>query len=1191
MLRYVIEPGVSQLPAGISVETVGREPEAILEALRRTTIGADEEVQTPFGFRRTVYADYTASGRASSIVEDFIRSKVLPCYGNTHTLTTSTARQTTYLRAEAREVIRHHLNATHEDAVIFAGNGSTGAAHLLVQTLDRAAFNIGSRGAKFSESRRDMHYREDRWGSGECTLCGVRMKSATVYQAHQHSEAHRARLRAAEEGTDSTGAHAAQPRRRRVVVLADGLLHHSSSLPFRELLPQYPLSSPACLDAFSGGSWRAAAPLEGFGGAAASGTGPRGAVEMELSNLPTDRQTGLLDETQFQNRLEALRAWQTCHLAEDSGCEATLKAGPAGELVVICVLAAASNVTGLCADVPKLTGLARKVLPGVIVCWDFAAAAGHRPCNLNPPGDAAASVDAAFFSPHKLWGGPGSVGVLAVKKRLLCNAVPAVPGGGVVFYVSLASHSYIQNSEEREEAGTPNIVGCIRAGLVFHLMDQVPSGAVQAREERMLDRVLAGWSTHRNIEILGPAGYGGDAGPVRTGVLSFMIRYGNARPGLYLHYNFVVALLNDLFGIQARGGCACAGPYAQWLLGIDGELSIEFEQCLLRTAQEVLRPGFVRVGVHWAMSEEDVEVLISAVRWVADHGWRFLAAYTFDRETGEWLHRLDVPERRRVWLSSVKVMEQVAGPIADLETSLGIGATSAPRGADKLVASANASLKEAYSSAQVALSSAKWPALNAEFGHLLWFALPADVASTLRSAQPDKPQVLSGESVFAAGQLSARPEHSVIDARAARGTFSLPEVGLGTEASEAWDPLEAMVPEESEEPELVSRGPSFSSCQLNPSIPKPLRGLVGKAIADFSMINEGDRLLVGLSGGKDSLTVLHILLALRRSAPIKFDVAAATVDPETPEFNPAPLVPYLKALGVEYHMLSKPIIEMAKAHMDPKRPSLCAFCSRMKRGLLYSCMRERGYNVLVLGQHLDDFAESFLMSAIHNGLLRTMKANYWVQQEDVRVCRPLLYVRESQAARFAKDNHLPIIADNCPACFAAPKERHKMKLLLASLEFDYPQLFSTLLRTMRPLYALETADRAQGLLREPGAAAAQRHAEEDHGAELVLSACFGAGAEAGCGAAPGREGGTEAGAEAGPGGPGPLIGAGARGGGELPELTGGPGREGPGCFGPRATAAGAREPGHGGGARGAALAFLAGATVAGALLLLRPPRR
>ena len=113
------------------------------------------------------------------------------------------------------------------------------------------------------------------------------------------------------------------------------------------------------------------------------------------------------------------------------------------------------------------------------------------------------------------------------------------------------------------------------------------------------------------------------------------------------------------------------------------------------------------------------------------------------------------------------------------------------------------------------------------------------------------------------------------------------------------------------------------------------------------------------------------MLDLQRRCPFKIEVAAATVDPQTPEYDPSPLIPYLASLGVTYHVLSKPIITMAKEKMDPKRPSICSFCSRMKRGMLYSCMRENGYTALALGQHLDDIAESFLMSVFHNGALRS----------------------------------------------------------------------------------------------------------------------------------------------------------------------------------------------------------------------------
>jgi hypothetical protein len=151
---------------------------------------------------------------------------------------------------------------------------------------------------------------------------------------------------------------------------------------------------------------------------------------------------------------------------------------------------------------------------------------------------------------------------------------------------------------------------------------------------------------------------------------------------------------------------------------------------------------------------------------------------------------------------------------------------------------------------------------------------------------------------------------------------------------------------------------------------------VGAAVRDFAMIKDGDRVLIGISGGKDSLTLFHILRNLQRKAPIKFDIGCVTVDPQTPEYDPSPLKKYFAALGVPYYYRSEPILAAAKASMDAKKQSICSFCARMKRGIIYSCMRKEGYNVLALGQHLDDLAESLLMSVFHNGMLRTMKANY-----------------------------------------------------------------------------------------------------------------------------------------------------------------------------------------------------------------------
>jgi len=158
---------------------------------------------------------------------------------------------------------------------------------------------------------------------------------------------------------------------------------------------------------------------------------------------------------------------------------------------------------------------------------------------------------------------------------------------------------------------------------------------------------------------------------------------------------------------------------------------------------------------------------------------------------------------------------------------------------------------------------------------------------------------------------------------------------------------------------------------------------VGAAVRDFSMIQDGDRVLIGISGGKDSLTLFHILRNLQRKAPIRFEIGCVTVDPQTPEYDPSPLKKYFAALGVPYFYCSEPILATAKASMDSKKQSICSFCARMKRGIIYSCMRREKYNVLALGQHLDDLAESLLMSVFHNGMLRTMKANYHAESVDM----------------------------------------------------------------------------------------------------------------------------------------------------------------------------------------------------------------
>ena len=232
-----------------------------------------------------------------------------------------------------------------------------------------------------------------------------------------------------------------------------------------------------------------------------------------------------------------------------------------------------------------------------------------------------------------------------------------------------------------------------------------------------------------------------------------------------------------------------------------------------------------------------------------------------------------------------------------------------------------------------------------------------------------------------------------------------------------------------------------------PKPPKSLLRKVGRAIADYGMVRDGDRILLGVSGGKDSLTLLHILRHLRSYAPVRFDLGVITVDPEVDGFDPRALTGYYDRLGLNWHYEEQPIMEQAKTHMDGD--SFCAYCSRMKRGIMYSTCRREGYNVLALAQHLDDLAESLMMSLFHGGQLRTMKACYLNREGDVRIIRPLAYVRETQTAAFAASADLPVIPDSCPACFSAPTRREHVKQLLAMEERGNPHLFANLLHAMR----------------------------------------------------------------------------------------------------------------------------------------------
>ena len=291
--------------------------------------------------------------------------------------------------------------------------------------------------------------------------------------------------------------------------------------------------------------------------------------------------------------------------------------------IVVGAFSAASNVTGIITDVNAVTRLLKS--KGALAIWDYGCGAPYLPMDMNVGSSAA--IDALVFSPHKFPGGPAASGIMILRDEIVSLKQPTLPGGGTVNFVSPWGHTYSNCVSAREEGGTPNVIGDIRVALVMLVKEALGQEWLIERQQELRAKALEIWSRNESLEIFGAEI--ANALPI----LSFRIRDGK---GAYIHHQLFTRLLSDVEGIQARGGCACAGPYAHRLLGLEQESSVELER-LINTGQELEKPGWVRLNFSALMTDEKVAKLINGVGKLANSAAEYQSYYYADPRNAQFL--------------------------------------------------------------------------------------------------------------------------------------------------------------------------------------------------------------------------------------------------------------------------------------------------------------------------------------------------------------------------------------------------------------------------------------------------------------------------------------------------------------------------------------------------------------------------
>ncbi|XP_069131518.1 uncharacterized protein [Argopecten irradians] len=1049
---------------------------SLIRYISENIIGNEKVFSGPFGLRKVTYLDYTASGRGLKFIEDYIQNEVLPDYGNTHTTTSITSLQTTLYRHEARDVVRNAVHASEHDSVIFCGSGTTAAVHKLIHALNLPKPPI------VLVSPYEHHSTLLPWKEAGAKVVRIKEdQNGCVCMADLEAKLKQWQT----SGRQIIGCLSAASNITGMLVDVDAItvcLHRHGALAFWDYATAAPYvkidMNPVDTSEDQPYIYKDAifmSPHKFVGGVSTPGI--LVAKKKLFRNVVPDKCGG---GSVFYVRRDGHRYLQEPELKEEGGTPAIVESIRAGLVFQLKQAVTSDTILNMEHQLYRRAQEAWRDCDNLVVLGN--------PDNQNRLAIFSFLIyqpDANRFLHHNFVTAVlNDVFGIQARGGCACAGPYAMDLMGLDEKTAeeiedlLAEDDRLDRTHLRRyrEYSSREIIrpGFVRINLPYFLQEDTFQFIIEAVKltaqhcwkllpQYMFNPETGEWR-QKNFQVFKDRKW---LGHIRynSGKMQYRVPPPVVKGPLPADYQDCLQKARELFSQAEKTKYQLAdhrqmfddqSQKYRWFL-----LPSEAAMCLSGQSAATQEDNFVlpfcppsiraRVGlppfVAGGHSEEQKEVVCSIGHTVESETVVCPQEHLSDKKTnfGEGMIKA-----LSAGFQSDKESAESNVCKKDLEDFHSVERNMTEEKKDLKVGSDDCKDPELCSAAK---RRKKEPSSNVERDDN-----SSGLVCVTNGAQgsEERSQRLQQESDEGSQRLKQGSDEGSqrLQQGSEEGSQRLQEVSKEGSQEGSQRSKENQKSKNNKTKVQDKKMDKKKSGWFSP--PKAIFTPFLKAVTDFDMIQDGDKILVCLSGGKDSLSLLHTIHQYKfycRSKGLSFEFGAVTVDPQTPSYDPRPLKAYLASLGVPYFYESQCIMETAQ-NLDYECASICSFCSRMKRGRIYACARREGYNVLALGQHLDDLSESFLMSVFHNGLLRTMKAHYTVDEGDLRVIRPLVYVREKELRTFAEQNKLPVIAENCPACFESPKERHRTKQLLAAQEILHPHLFHSLMSALKPLMAI-----------------------------------------------------------------------------------------------------------------------------------------